>query len=32
MIRPCVEEDFEEMYSIINDAAVAYRGFIPADC
>lgn len=32
MIRPCVEEDFEEMYSIINDAAVAYRGVIPDDC
>ena len=31
MIRRCVETDFEVIYSIINDAAEAYRGIIPAD-
>ncbi len=30
-IRPVGEADFEEMYLIINDAATAYRGIIPAD-
>jgi hypothetical protein len=29
MIRLCTETDFEEMYAIINDAAVAYRGVNP---
>jgi N-acetylglutamate synthase-like GNAT family acetyltransferase len=32
MIRPCKSSDFETMYSIINDAAEAYRGIIPEDC
>lgn len=31
MIRRCVENDFETLYSIINDAAEAYRGVIPPD-
>jgi len=31
MIRPCRENEFETMYDIINDAAEAYRGIIPAD-
>lgn len=31
MIRPCTETDFETMYAIINDAAQAYKGVIPAD-
>ena len=31
MIAPCVDADFEAMYLIINDAAVAYKGVIPAD-
>ena len=31
MIRPCRQSDFEAMYAIINDAAQAYRGVIPAD-
>ncbi len=31
MIRRCVDSDFEAMYKIINDAAQAYRGFIPED-
>jgi GNAT superfamily N-acetyltransferase len=32
MIRPCIDADVPEMYTIINDAAEAYRGVIPADC
>lgn len=31
MIRPCNDADFEAVYSIINDAAQAYRGVIPED-
>ena len=31
MIRECTGEDFEEIYAIINDAATAYKGVIPAD-
>lgn len=30
-IRPCTPADFEAIYTIINDAAEAYRGIIPAD-
>ena len=30
-IRRCTQSDFEAMYVIINDAAEAYRGVIPAD-
>lgn len=32
MIRLCVDSDFETIYEIINDAAQAYQGVIPADC
>ena len=32
MIRPCDSRDFEAIRSIINDAAQAYQGIIPADC
>jgi len=32
MIRKCTHEDFEAMLEIINDAAQAYKGAIPADC
>ncbi len=32
MIRQCNGKDFETIYSIINDAARAYKGVIPADC
>ena len=32
MIRACVENDLLDIYNIINDAAHAYRGAIPADC
>jgi GNAT superfamily N-acetyltransferase len=32
MIRRCDEQDFEAIYEIVNDAAMAYRGVIPADC
>lgn len=32
MIRGCDERDFEQIWSIINDGAQAYKGVIPADC
>jgi N-acetylglutamate synthase-like GNAT family acetyltransferase len=32
LIRRCIEEDFDAIYSIINDAAIAYKGVIPPDC
>jgi GNAT superfamily N-acetyltransferase len=32
MIRCCDEQDFELIWSIINDGAHAYEGVIPADC
>jgi len=32
MIRKCDDSDFETIYSIINTAALAYKGVIPADC
>lgn len=32
MIRPCVEADIPVIENIINEAARAYRGVIPADC
>jgi len=31
MIRPCAESDFEAVFAIVNDAAQAYKGVIPAD-
>ena len=31
MIRPCAEKDLEFVFEIINDAATAYKGVIPAD-
>jgi len=31
VIRPCREREFETIFAIINDAAHAYRGIIPAD-
>ena len=31
MIRACTDGDFETMYEIVNDAAQAYKGIIPAD-
>ena len=31
MIRKGTDEDFEEIWSVINDAASAYKGVIPAD-
>lgn len=31
MIRLCADNDFETIYEIINDAARAYKGVIPAD-
>ena len=32
MIRACTQCDFEAIYAIVNDAAIAYQGVIPADC
>ena len=32
MIRPCTDSDFDTIFTIINDAAQAYCGVIPADC
>ena len=32
MIRQCDNSEFETIYEIINDAAQAYQGVIPADC
>jgi GNAT superfamily N-acetyltransferase len=32
MIRLCEERDFESIWSIVNDGALAYKGVIPADC
>jgi GNAT superfamily N-acetyltransferase len=31
MIARCDQKDFQSIYEIINDAAVAYKGIIPAD-
>src|SRR5215212_8566651 len=31
MISKCEQQDFKDIYEIINDAANAYRGIIPAD-
>jgi len=31
MIRLCTDADFDTIYAIINEAAEAYRGVIPAD-
>ncbi|HEY3706294.1 MAG TPA: GNAT family N-acetyltransferase [Terracidiphilus sp.] len=30
-IRPCTEGEFESIWSVVNDGAVAYRGSIPPD-
>ena len=32
MIRLCTGQDFERIYTIINDGARAYKGTIPNDC
>jgi GNAT superfamily N-acetyltransferase len=31
MIRPCISQDFETIWTIVNDGAQAYKGIIPAD-
>jgi GNAT superfamily N-acetyltransferase len=31
-LRPCNQDDFPAIWTIINDGAAAYRGIIPADC
>jgi GNAT superfamily N-acetyltransferase len=32
VIRPCDEHDFDAICGIVNEAAAAYKGVIPADC
>jgi N-acetylglutamate synthase-like GNAT family acetyltransferase len=32
MIRRCDDSDFESIWAIINDGALAYKGVIPEDC
>jgi GNAT superfamily N-acetyltransferase len=32
IIRPCVAADLPAIFAIVNDAAQAYKGVIPADC
>ncbi len=32
MIRPCTDSDVPNIFAIVNDAAQAYKGVIPADC
>jgi GNAT superfamily N-acetyltransferase len=32
MIRKCTDKDIDVIFQIINDAATAYKGVIPADC
>ena len=29
MIRPCTDQDLEDILEVINDAAQAYKGVIP---
>jgi N-acetylglutamate synthase-like GNAT family acetyltransferase len=31
MIRPCNDSDFQKIWAVINEAALAYKGIIPAD-
>jgi len=31
MIHQCKAEEFDEIYEVINDAAVRYKGIIPSD-
>ena len=31
MVRKATQDDFQHIYEIINDAAIAYKGIIPAD-
>ena len=32
MIRRCEERDFDQIWSVIDDGAQAYKGIIPTDC
>ncbi len=32
MISPCTQADLDRIHAVINDAAAAYEGAIPADC
>ena len=31
ILRPCRQDEFEDIYEIVNDAAIAYKGVIPDD-
>jgi N-acetylglutamate synthase-like GNAT family acetyltransferase len=31
MIRKCTDQDFDEIFNVINDAAIAYKDVIPTD-
>jgi len=31
MVRPCANDEFEQIYTVINDGARAYKGVIPPD-
>jgi N-acetylglutamate synthase-like GNAT family acetyltransferase len=31
VIRPCIDQDFDQVLEVINDAALAYEGVIPPD-
>ena len=31
VIRPCTDQDLDEILEVINDAAQAYKGVIPSD-
>jgi hypothetical protein len=31
VIQPCTDQDLDEILEVINDAAQAYKGVIPAD-
>ena len=31
MIKPSTQNDFDDIFEIINDASIAYKGFIPQD-
>lgn len=31
MILPCASKDIDEMFAVINDSAIAYKGHIPGD-
>jgi GNAT superfamily N-acetyltransferase len=32
MLRPCTKADIQDVFTIVKDAAIAYKGVIPQDC